>query len=59
MGKHVLIAYDPATGDPEVFGPVYTARGLEELEAEAARAGLVRPERARLTSKADLLARPY
>ncbi|MFC4014664.1 hypothetical protein ACFOY2_46090 [Nonomuraea purpurea] len=58
-GKQVIIVQDPATGEYEVFGHVFTDKGLEELEAEAAKRGLTVVGRARLTSKAELAARPY
>ncbi|WP_219505300.1 hypothetical protein [Nonomuraea ceibae] len=58
-GKRVIIVQDPASGEYEVFGHVYTDKGLKELEAEAAQRGLTLIGPARLTSKAELAARPY
>ncbi|WP_043637350.1 hypothetical protein [Nonomuraea candida] len=58
-GKQVIIVQDHASGAYEVFGHVFTDKGLQELEAEAAQRGLTVVARARLTSKSDLANRPY
>ncbi|MFG6197828.1 hypothetical protein [Nonomuraea sp. JJY05] len=58
-GKQALIVQNPSTGEYEVYGHVYTDKGLKELEAEAAKRGLTVIASGRLTSKAELAERPY
>lgn len=58
-GKQVLIVQDPTTGEYEVFGHVFTDKGVDELKAEAAQRGLTVIGEARITSKAELANRPY
>ncbi|MGV9383458.1 hypothetical protein ACWDRB_47130 [Nonomuraea sp. NPDC003707] len=58
-GKQVVIVQDPATKEFEVYGHVFTDKGLEELETEAAQRGLTVIARACISSKAELANRPH